>query len=155
MKAYRYAINLLGRRDYSEKMLRNKMTVKGFIAKDIEYVIRFLKDKNYLNEYRFANRQIIRLILKGYAPPLIRLHLKKMDVFASAENIDSWIEEAYEEIKITQEDQIKKLIQLRQKRYEKKEDKKLHLLRYLLSKGHDRDTCMTLLNIEFYSLDMA
>ena len=150
LQAYRYAMRLLGRQDYSERKIKKKMLAKNFSSQEIEQVITLLKEENYVNEKRFACHEIIKLITKGYAPPLIQIFLKRQEISAPSEQLEKWIHLSYQEMKLTQEDQIKKMIQLRKKRHQKKDHQyNVRLLRHLLSRGHDRELCETILDIEF------
>ncbi len=58
MDALNYSLWLLGKRDYSIGKLKQKLTVKKFSSGEIENAIKFLSEKNFLNDERFARNYV-------------------------------------------------------------------------------------------------
>ncbi|MCY4523656.1 MAG: RecX family transcriptional regulator [Halobacteriovoraceae bacterium] len=146
-KAYQYGIRLVSKQDYPEAKIKNKMLAKGFSCQETKDAIENLKSKNYLNERRFTQRQISKLISKGYAAVLIKMHLDRLKIAISSEEINNHIDDCYQEMRITPEKQIIKLIKSRDQKYDKKGNKKKdYMLRYLLSRGHEKELCEKILN---------
>ena len=50
----RYAIGLLSDRDYTEKKLRDKLKESGYRAEDCDVIVDYLKDRNFLDDLRYA-----------------------------------------------------------------------------------------------------
>ena len=68
----------LSRREHSEKELRDKLLVKGHAAGIIDRIISNLKEKDYINNERFARLLVVDEInLKKNGPLLIRTKLLK------------------------------------------------------------------------------
>ena len=59
-RAYNYAVNLLSRRDYSERELMTKLTQKGY-SDGAEEALRKLRDGGYISDERFARLYVREL----------------------------------------------------------------------------------------------
>jgi regulatory protein len=59
MNAKDYALFLLGRRAYTEKMLRAKLAYKKYPKKEIEAVIVLCKKYSYINDYDYGKNFIL------------------------------------------------------------------------------------------------
>lgn len=56
--AYRKALNILERRDYTQAELQNKLKDKGFTSETIAAVVERLKDYGLINDRRFAEQYL-------------------------------------------------------------------------------------------------
>ncbi len=72
---HRTALNLLARREHSQKELFRKLLQKKFPAEEIEIVLKKLTQENLLNENRFIENYIHFRSKKGYGPIRIQLEL--------------------------------------------------------------------------------
>jgi len=59
MNAKNYALFLLGRRAYTERMLRDKLTNKKYPKNEIERVLALCKKYNYINDYDYGKNLIL------------------------------------------------------------------------------------------------
>lgn len=57
-KALKTAIEMLGKKDYSKNQIKNKLYKKGFNDDIIDEILRFLQDKKYLDDRRYAKNYI-------------------------------------------------------------------------------------------------
>ena len=137
--ARNHALKLLCKQDYSQRALIQKMHAKGFASFEIEDVLAQLKKDGLFDEKRYTRRRIRQLISKGYSRHFIKSSLDRSDIPVSME----FIEEIFDELKTTEQKQIEKLIRLKKRRYDK-----LKIFRHLLSRGHDRELCESLLEEE-------
>lgn len=64
-KAIGYASRLLSTREYSQKMLRDKLKIKGYIDAEIEHTLAFLLENNWLNDARFCESFIRSRVSRG------------------------------------------------------------------------------------------
>lgn len=60
-----YAFNLLSRRDYGMKELERKLALKGFEESEIESLIAYLLELNFLDDSSLIERTIISQIKSG------------------------------------------------------------------------------------------
>lgn len=56
------AVRFLSQRDYSEKQLKEKLRQKGFSGDEIEDSVAEMKRQGYLNDQRFLNHHIEKLL---------------------------------------------------------------------------------------------
>lgn len=61
-----YSLKLLGNRDYFEIELKMKLINNGYSEKDIDDVIKYLKDKKFLNDLSLIERKINFYQRKGW-----------------------------------------------------------------------------------------
>lgn len=132
-KAYKYALTLISRVDYTSFEIINKLKLKGYSIETINgvleklYYYKFIDDEKYLKKY-----VSYCLRIKKYGKNKIIAELKKKGFNSSdVEEIRINEDEEYENIK---EITIKKLNSLKGK-----ENLKPKLYRYLLSKGYEYD----------------
>ncbi len=133
---YLAAIRLLARQDYSEYKLRKKLKEKKFEADVIDHVITEIKDLNYLQEHEYRKARIRGFLRKGLSNYFI--HQKLGQEFC--ETTDEEIESIRSEIEVTEEDQVKELIDKKLKGREMSEldqKEKAKIYRFLASKGHN------------------
>lgn len=128
------AIDILSRRDNSEKEMRQKLKRKGISQQEITDTIEWLKGKKLLNDATFAQRKaesIYRTKLVG--PSYIRMKLKGAGI------ADSYIEEAIESLGSEKEwntrahdatEQWKKV-------HPKHANDRIRQMRFLASRGFD------------------
>lgn len=75
-----YGIDLLSRREHSAKELATKMRAKSFESEDIEPVLQYLKQHDYLSELRFTECIYRSRINKGYGQRYIEQELRQKGV---------------------------------------------------------------------------
>jgi regulatory protein len=79
-----YFLNILQKRDYSEKELRDKAILKGFEGQDINVAIKELKNLNFLNDQRLAENLLENYAgKKGLVWLKQKLMLRKIDKLVS------------------------------------------------------------------------
>ncbi|WP_022670897.1 regulatory protein RecX [Hippea alviniae] len=135
-EALKYALRLLNRRDYTELQLREKLNGKGFDKKDIEDTILYLKEKNFLNDERFAENYIFFRLKNGYGKRRIRFELKEKGI--KEEIVDRLLEDKEEMI---EEYFLKKL-----KQVENKKNPSKKLFDALYRRGFDKEKIFELIN---------
>jgi len=72
---YNKALDILSRREHSEKELTNKLLKKFDNAKTIDLVIQNLVDKNLVNDHRYTESYIAARKRKGFGPKKIMYEL--------------------------------------------------------------------------------
>lgn len=134
--AYSYAVKLLSKKDYSEFKLRTKLLEKNFTDSEANEAIEELISKKFLREDYYIEARVKGLMHKGYSPTHIQNRLKEEQVEASM----SVIQDTFNEYKLTEEEQVEKLIikKLGNSAIEAplEFNAKMKLLRFLASKGH-------------------
>lgn len=118
-----YSLKLLGNRDYFEIELKMKLINCGYNEKEIDEVIEYLKDRNFINDFSLIERKINFYQRKGWGEfkiykYLINLGLNKNFV---EESIKKFLDLSLEK------ENIKKFSQ-RKDDFEKK-------VNYLINKG--------------------
>lgn len=66
------ALRLLGRREHSEKELRDKLAVRGYPRQEIDAVITKCRLRGFLDEARWAQGVVRKELRKGKGPLYIR-----------------------------------------------------------------------------------
>lgn len=74
-KAISYACRVLGMREYSEKMLRQKISAKGYNIDETDQVIEFLLENNWLSDWRFCECFVRSKVARGQGLLRIRFEL--------------------------------------------------------------------------------
>ena len=99
MSAYDKAVDLLSRREHTQKELESKLREKGFNAEDIEEAVITLKSEGYLSDERFAEvyiRSRIRKAAEGKSILIMRLTEKGVPKTLASEMVNTaWEEEEY------------------------------------------------------------
>lgn len=129
------AIDILSRRDNSEREMREKLKRKGISQEEVADVIEWLKGKKLLDDATFAQRKaesIYRTKLVG--PSYIWMKLK------SAGIADSYIEEAIGVLGSDEDWKARAQEALRQwkKVHPKHANDRIRHMRFLASRGFDR-----------------
>jgi len=79
-KAQAYALMLLGYRERSLREIKMRMRQKGYEEKLIEKVVKYLKDRNLINDERFTRLWAESRIKKGYGSWRIQSELEQKGV---------------------------------------------------------------------------
>lgn len=99
MSAYDKAVDLLTRREHTEKELRQKLSEKGFGESEITNAVNTLKCEGYLSDSRYAEvfvRSRLRKSAEGKPLLMMRLTEKGVDRNIASELINSaWDNEEY------------------------------------------------------------
>lgn len=74
-KAIAYASRLLGMREYSEKLLRQKIVIKGYLQEEAQSVIDYLLENNWLSDERFCQTFVRSKANRGKGPVRIAFEL--------------------------------------------------------------------------------
>ena len=131
-------MRFLAARDYCVSGLAMKLQTKGYDPREVEQVLEELRQKGYIDQERYRNSTIRRLLKKHYSNWSIQKQLEQEGVSASSEQID----EMRNEIHLNTEEQIRQLIRkktaLVSLEKPKSEEK---ILRYLISRGHSYEQC--------------
>lgn len=99
MSAYDKAVDLLSRREHTEKELEAKLREKGFNAEDTEEAVSTLKKEGYLSDERFSEVYIrSRMRKTAEGKPLLIMRLTEKGVSKSLASVmvsKAWEEEEY------------------------------------------------------------
>jgi len=79
-KAQAYALMLLGYRERSLREIKIRMRQKGYEEKLVEKVVKYLKDRNLINDKRFTRLWAESRIKKGYGSWRIQSELEQKGV---------------------------------------------------------------------------
>jgi len=79
-KAQAYALMLLGYRERSLREIKMRMRQKGYEEKLIEKVVKYLKDRNLINDKRFTRLWAESRLKKGYGSWRIQSELEQKGV---------------------------------------------------------------------------
>ena len=79
-KAQAYALMLLGYRERSLREIKIRMRQKGYEEKLVEKVVKYLKDRNLINDKRFTQLWAESRIKKGYGSWRIQSELEQKGV---------------------------------------------------------------------------
>jgi len=77
------AIDLLSRREHSIKELHNKLRLKDYVEEDINNVISYLLERDYLSEQRFTESVFRSRVNKGYGQQYIENELRQKGIMSS------------------------------------------------------------------------
>jgi regulatory protein len=145
-QAWRY----LSRREHSEKELRDKLLVKGNEVGIIDRIISNLKEKDYINNERFARLLIVDEInFKKNGPLLIKNKLLKKGL--EIDLVNHLLNEYYNEVQ--QEKNCKYLAEKKYKSLKESDinQKKSRLGNYLTQKGFTWDISANVISDLFRS----
>ena len=138
-RIYNYCVHLIARQDYSEHKLRQKLRSKPQnLPHMIDEAIAKIKAKGLLREESYRRLFIRKWMMKGESEDKIRKRGSMEKLVFEAEEFEN----AAQELGITEEDSIEKLVakKLRSKEIPKDWQAKAKLrdktLRFLISKGH-------------------
>lgn len=76
----RAALNLLARRDYTQREIKQKLKIKGYSLADVETIVTDLVQAGLVNDLRFAENYIYSRRAKGYGPIRISVELQSCGV---------------------------------------------------------------------------
>ena len=88
---YNKALDIISRREHSQKELSDKLIKKFNIPESVESVIHGLLEKNLLNDYRYSESYVVARKRKGFGPKKIGYELVSRGV---NENIASKVIDA-------------------------------------------------------------
>lgn len=77
IKAYKYCIRILSRRDYSRHKLETKLNERGYSTEIISELMDELISLRYLREENYIQSRVKGLARKGWSPQKIMSHLKQ------------------------------------------------------------------------------
>lgn len=141
------AMNLLTKKDYTEKQLRKKMSEGYYSETQIDFTMQFLKEYGYIDDARYVKNYFFAYI---QTRPRNRIIQKLLEKGISQNLIDELVEEIYEEeAELTD---IPDEMELGRKFLEKKKydicnsmKEKQKAYGYLIRKGISSDIAMKLL----------
>lgn len=134
-------IDLLSRREYSERELFAKLCAKSFCPDETQEVIQFLKENDHLSDLRFTESAFRSRINKGYGLLYIEQELKQKGVDSSI------IWQVERDIQVN-------WLDIAQKAYQKKYGDKQYLndkdkakrIRFLQYRGFSSEEIFTIVN---------
>ena len=130
-----YSLWLLGRRDYSEKELRDKFLSKQAIPEDIEKAIIFLEEYGYVDDLKFTSNFINSAVnYKGHGPIRIRQELSRKGIPSDC---------ASEALEDSDVDWVEQCRELRLRKYKKPPEsfqEKQKQMAFLARRGFTMDT---------------
>ena len=68
---YNEALDIISRREHSQKELTDKLIKKFNIPELVDLVINSLLDKNLINDYRYSEAYVVARKRKGFGPKKI------------------------------------------------------------------------------------
>ena len=80
LKARDRALSIVSYRSHSEKELRDKLRQKGFSESASEYAVKWLTERNYLDDSRYAEELMFSYLRKGYGKRRIHAELIRRGV---------------------------------------------------------------------------
>lgn len=129
-KLVRYGFWLLGRKEYSERELRNKFKEKEYNQDDINKVISYYQKNNYQSDERFT-----RMFINSKISKMGISKLKSKLAFEKGISKDT-IEEVLAELELSEVDNVIKIVETKYRNKDLKDHKeKAKAVRYLVSKG--------------------
>ena len=115
-----------------------KLERKGYRREQIEQVLQEFRQKGYINEERYRDSVIRRLLKKNYSDGIIRQRLEREGVSVSPQDIKAM----RKEIQLSSTAQIQQLIRKKASHLSldnpKSEEK---VLRHLISRGYSYEQC--------------
>jgi regulatory protein len=149
-KAYSYTVKLLTGRDFSEKKLKEKLFQKKVSKEICEKIIDEIKMKGFLREENYVEARIKAFMNKGYSKKYI---LQKISQEAQMIDIE-FINNLFTEYRVTEEDQINKLIEKKMPNVipsQFDDNRKLFqkIFRFIISKGHNSTLGFKLIKSKF------
>jgi len=143
-KCYSYSIRLLGKKDYSQYKMRQKLLGRDYDIEIVEDVLREITDKKYLREELYIEGRIKGFIRKGYNTKAILYRLSQENCYATQEQI----KDIYTSMESNPSDQLHQLI-MKKVRIDydfvrDKEKLKQKTLRYVASRGHNIGEAMSI-----------
>jgi len=144
---WRYALNILARRDYCEQQIRQKLQQRDAPAICIEWVIQRLLSLQYLDDLRFTQNFFRLQLQRGQS-------LKNIAYKAIQRGVSrQYVNQVFDALQGQQDDKkvCKELIFKRdpQQQYRHDPKKKLRLIRFLQRRGFDADSILR----AFYDLE--
>ena len=141
-KGLEYALSLLKKRHYTEWKIREKLYLKEFDKKNVDYIIKFLKQNDLINDDMFVLDYIEEAKEKGYGKNKIIHKLSEEGVF----------NEKLNKIKFPESIELRKAklhLPSLERKYSKLnyEAKKKHIYDYLLRQGFDSSIALETLKL--------
>jgi len=141
-ECYIYALKLLSRREYSEKMMEEKLLSKNFDQKIVGKIIKILNSEDYLDNKRFIKSYIrTTLSYKNIGPYKILNYLRTKGI-KDNQFWEIWETLDIDEKKIAKKALKYKINRLKNKMVDKKTPK---LYQFLLSRGFSKNIINNLL----------
>ena len=140
-RAIKRAMNLLQKKDYTEKQLRDKLSEGLYLAEAIDVALDYVKSYRYLDDHRFARDYVVYHIetrsKSRVASDLASKGISKqtiIDTFEELEN-EGFIGSFFE----TEVNQITNLLNKKHYRSDMEYKDKQKIIAFLLRKGYDMD----------------
>lgn len=139
------AVGLLSRRDHSRQELAQKLRSKAESADDVEAVLRWCEEHDFLNDQRFARFFVQSRIDRGHGPLRIRQELRLKGISAPL------VEQMFDECQERDVDWFALAASALQRRFKHAADDdlkaKARQLRFLQSRGFDAEHCYAALDV--------
>ena len=140
-RATKRAMNLLQKKDYTEKQLRDKLSEGLYSASAIDAAIDYVKSYRYLDDYRFARDYIIYHIefrsKNRVIQDLTAKGISKQTVYDIFEELES--DGIFESVTETELDQINNLLNKKHFSNDLEYKDKQKIMAFLLRKGYGMD----------------
>ncbi|MEZ4813626.1 MAG: RecX family transcriptional regulator [Bdellovibrionota bacterium] len=145
-RARSYVLWLLARRDYPRRTLEEKLKKKELSSSEIKTLLDALSEDGLYREDIFKKLRTRQLIRQGYGPSLIKAKMSRDRVVPTNEELDA----SYLDLDISQEAQLRHLIEKHSKRYANRglnpRQFKQKLVQSLLRKGFSISLVLKALN---------
>ncbi len=148
-KCRNYACKLLKYRSHSEKEIKERLKQKKFNDDTVADTIRWLKEKNYLDDSKFTKEWIAQRKRKGYSEKLIRWELKQKGISEQISNLDLSNQEQF----LSDQEVAKKIVEKKIKLYKNLEPAKVkqRIQNLLLRRGFSWEVIGEILKKNDYS----
>jgi regulatory protein len=136
-RARQYVLWLLGRRDYSEFALLNKLKSKGLPKDEAQTLLSNLNEEGLFRPENYKRARTRQLIKRGLGPNLVKSKLRQEKCEVSDSEIENLLDEQNSSIAQELKEAIKRTqVRLEKRKNLKPEDFQKKLIQYLMSKGH-------------------
>ncbi|MBP3819219.1 MAG: regulatory protein RecX [Butyrivibrio sp.] len=140
-RAVKRAMNLLQKKDYTEKKLRDKLSEGLYSDEAIDAAIEYVKSYRYLDDHRFARDYIVYQIESRSKNRVVQdLSTKGIDKQTILDIFDELESEGlFESVSETELNQIEHLLQKKHFNPEMEYKEKQKIMAFLLRKGYSMD----------------
>ena len=133
-----YVLWLLGRREYSRPQLEKKLKARGLQPEWITKLLDELREEGLFRETAYQKARTRQLLKKGLGASLVKAKLR----FEKCEIKDGDIQEAFEAIGTTPQEELRKVVDKALRKYARGKElppKELRqkILKSLMTKGHN------------------
>lgn len=146
---------LLARRDYPRRQLEEKLRKRELSPEEIKSLLDSLIESGFYKEDAFKKLRTRQLLRRGFGPSLVKAKMSRDRIVPTNEELT----QAYAELELSPEQQIKLLVEKYSKRYSHLDldtrGLKQKIIQALLRKGFPTSTIIKLVNSHFSELSQV